>query len=83
MSKGGQVPTPPADAPQAGEVYQHYKGDNYRVVGLALHSDETWLVVYEPLYDGAVSKLFTRPATEWHQVVEWEGAQVARFTKVV
>ena len=76
------VPPVPADAPQAGEVYKHYKGDAYKVVGLALHSDETWLVVYEPMYEGAVSKLFTRPILEWGEMVEWEGAKVARFSKV-
>lgn len=76
------VPVVPADAPQAGEVYRHYKGDTYKVVGLALHSDETWLVVYEPMYEGAVSKLFTRPAQEWRELVEWQGAKVERFSKV-
>ena len=77
-----ETPLVPADAPKAGEVYQHYKGDCYKVVGLALHSDETWLVVYEPLYEGAVSKFFTRPVAEWREAVEWQGSQAARFTKV-
>lgn len=81
MTKGDPVPPLPGNAPQAGEVYRHYKGDRYRVVGLALHSDETWNVVYEPLYEGAVSKLFTRPASEWREVVEWQGARVERFAK--
>jgi hypothetical protein len=76
------VPAVPTDAPKAGEVYKHYKGDSYRVVGLSLHSDETWLVVYEPLYEGAVSKLFTRPVIEWREVVEWQGQKVERFAKV-
>lgn len=75
------VPPLPADAPGVGEVYRHYKGDNYKVVGLALHSDETWLVVYEPMYEGAVSKLFTRPAAEWREMVEWKGNTVERFSK--
>lgn len=77
-----EVPPVPAGAPIEGEVYQHYKGDNYKIVGLALHSDETWLVVYEPLYAGAVSKLFTRPVTEWREVVEWDGKHLERFSKV-
>lgn len=72
----------PADAPKVGEVYKHYKGENYKVVGLALHSDETWLVVYEPMYENAVSKLFTRPVAQWREVVEWEGARVERFSRV-
>lgn len=82
MSKGDPVVSPPADAPQAGEQYRHYKGDLYKVVGLALHSDETWLVVYEPMYEGAVSKLFTRPLGEWGELVEWQGSVVARFSRV-
>jgi hypothetical protein len=75
------IPPIPSDAPQKGEIYKHYKGDSYRVIEVALHSDETWNVVYEPLYDSAVAKLFTRPAHEWREVVEWEGKKVERFTK--
>lgn len=82
MGKGDIIPPLPESAPKAGELYQHYKGDRYRVVGVALHSDETWNVVYEPLYEGAVSKFFTRPVAEWHEVVEWQGNQVNRFTKI-
>jgi len=81
MGKDDHIPPLPTDAPQAGETYQHYKGDTYRVVGIALHSDETWNVVYEPMYEDAAAKLFTRPAAEWRQVVEWQGVQLERFTK--
>ena len=76
------VPTIPADAPKAGEIYRHYKGDSYKVLDVALHSDDTWNVVYEPMYDGAVAKLFTRPVAEWREVVEWQGQKVERFVKV-
>jgi len=82
MSKNAPAPALPPNAPTAGGVYRHYKGDSYRVVGLALHSDDTWNVVYEALYDGAVSKLFSRPVSEWRQMVEWEGRQVRRFVKI-
>jgi hypothetical protein len=82
MSKEDVLPPLPTDAPQEGEVYRHYKGDSYRVVGVALHSDETWLVVYEPMYEGAVSKLFTRPVAEWGEPVEWQGQKTPRFTRL-
>jgi hypothetical protein len=75
------LPPQPEGTPAAGELYKHYKGDTYRVVGIALHSDETWNVVYEPMYAGAAAKYFTRPAAEWRQMVEWQGAQFERFTK--
>lgn len=81
--KGNPVPPLPADAPKAGEVYKHYKkGDQYRVIDVALHSnDEEWMVVYEPMYENAAAPLFTRPLREWSEMVEWEGQRVQRFTK--
>ena len=80
--KGNIVPLP-ADAPKKGEVYQHYKGDKYKVFELALHSnDETWMVVYEPMYECPDAHLFTRPLREWGEEVEWEGKRVERFVLV-
>ncbi len=75
------MPPLPSDAPQAGEVYKHYKGDLYKVVGLAIHSNDEWVVVYEPMYENAAAKLFTRLLAEWLQEVEWEGTTAARFVK--
>lgn len=77
------VPPLPNTAPQAGEVYRHYKGDVYKVVALALSSADEWVVVYEALYDNPAAKLFTRPVAEWGEVVEWQGSKVERFTKQV
>lgn len=82
MSKGDQVPPLPADAPKAGEVYRHYKGDLYKVEGVALHSnDDEWMVVYSPMYKNPAANLFTRPLKEWRQKLEWQGTQVVRFVK--
>jgi hypothetical protein len=83
MSKGDPVPPLPADAPKAGEVYKHYKGDLYKVVLLAEHSnDNEWMVVYEPQYENPDAPYFTRPLREWSEPVEWEGNRVLRFTKI-
>lgn len=80
--KGNIVPMP-HDVPQKGEVYQHYKGDKYKVVELALHSnDDVWMVVYEPMYENPDAHLFTRPLSEWGEEVEWEGKRVKRFAIV-
>ena len=80
--KGTIIPLP-ATAPKVGEHYQHYKGDSYAVVALALHSNnEEWMVVYKPLYDCPDAKLFTRPLREWNENVEWplgSGVNVTRF----
>ena len=83
MSKGDPVPPLPDNAPLPEEVYKHYKGDSYRVVSLALHSnDDEWMVVYEPMYEHPDAAYFTRPLREWREIVEWDGKQVERFTKI-
>lgn len=74
----------PGDAPKEGEVYRHYKGDSYKVMMLALHSnDDEWMVVYAPLYENPDAPLFTRPLRQWHEKVLWEGKERERFSLVV
>ncbi|HEY4501964.1 MAG TPA: DUF1653 domain-containing protein [Candidatus Paceibacterota bacterium] len=82
MSKGDPIPQLPADAPKAGEVYKHYKGDLYKIVGLAIDSIDQWAVVYEPQYENPAAPLFVRPLREWREVVEWEGKRVDRFSHI-
>ena len=70
----------PKNAPQEGEIYQHYKGDSYKVLCLALYSnDNSWMVVYKPLYEDREAEVFVRPLTDWREDVEWEGKTVERF----
>ena len=73
------LPHLPAE-PRPG-LYRHYKGNNYRVVGLALHSEtREWLVVYEALY--GEGGLFVRPAAMFNETVEVAGKRVPRFARV-
>jgi hypothetical protein len=44
--------------------------------------DDSFVVLYEPLYNGAVFGLFSRPLTEWRELVEWQGKKVERFVKI-
>ncbi len=59
--------------------WRHFKGGEYRVVGLALHSETgEELVVYQALYgDG---ELWVRPAAMWLETVERDGKRFPRFT---
>lgn len=60
-------------------LYQHYKGPQYRVLGVAKHSEtEEELVVYQALY-GAFG-LWVRPLSMFIEQVEIDGAQQSRFT---
>ncbi len=58
--------------------YRHYKGQEYRVLGLARHSEtEEWLVVYQLLY-GDFS-WWVRPKTMFLETIEIDGQPHPRF----
>lgn len=61
--------------------YQHYKGNEYEVIGMALHSETLEeMVVYKAMYgEGGV---WVRPASMWEEDVEVNGQIVKRFTLV-
>jgi len=68
---------------EVGAIYQHYKGEKYRVIGIAKHSETLEeFVVYEALYDNPESKLWARPVRLFMDEVEWEGKKVKRFKRV-
>jgi hypothetical protein len=79
----GEIISLPVDAPKVGDTYKHYKGDNYKVTAVALHSDEhVWMVVYEPMYENPAAPLFVKTLDGWNEEVEWEGSVVERFSLV-
>ena len=65
---------------EVGAIYQHYKGEQYRVIGIAKHSETLEeFVIYEALYDNPVSRLWTRPVGLFGDGVVWKGKKVKRF----
>lgn len=64
-------------------LYRHYKGFNYRVIGVCKHSETLEdLVVYEALYDNKRSKLWVRPYEMFLEDVVVDGKKVKRFIKI-
>ncbi|OGY29317.1 MAG: hypothetical protein A3F33_02195 [Candidatus Woykebacteria bacterium RIFCSPHIGHO2_12_FULL_43_10] len=60
--------------------YRHYKGNFYRVLGVARHSETLEeLVVYECLYDNPRSKLWVRPKEMFLETIVIEGKTKPRF----
>ncbi len=59
-------------------LYRHFKGNEYRVLFLARHSEtEEWLVVYQALYgDGGY---WVRPKSMWCERVTMNGEEMPRF----
>ena len=72
------APLPPLPAEPRPGRYRHYKGNEYRVVGLARHSETLEaLVVYQPLYGERA--LWVRPAAMFVETVAVAGQRVPRF----
>ena len=72
---------PPLPAEPKPGLYRHYKGNDYRVIGLARHSETLEpLVVYQAMY--GEKGLWVRPAAMFGETVEVNGRTVPRFARV-
>lgn len=59
-------------------IYQHYKGNEYKVIGPARHSETLEdLIVYQALYDDR--QLWVRPLAMFIENVDLNGETVPRF----
>lgn len=73
------LPSLPSE-PKPG-LYRHYKGNDYRVIGLARHTEtEEAVVVYQALY--GARGLWVRPAAMFNETVVVAGKTVPRFARV-
>jgi hypothetical protein len=60
-------------------LYQHYRGNLYRVMGVCRHSETLEeLIVYQALYGDY--GLWVRPKSMFFDVVDVEGKNILRFT---
>ena len=66
--------------------YEHYKGKQYEVIGLARHSETLEeLVVYRALYDSkefGKNALWVRPKSMFLENVTIDGKEVPRFRHI-
>lgn len=67
-------------------TYRHYKGKQYRVLGVARHSETLEpLVIYQALYDSeeyGPHALWARPLPMFLEQVHVDGRSLPRFTYV-
>lgn len=64
-----------------GEIYRHYKGNVYRVICTARHSEDlSELVIYEDVNNP--EKKWARPVEMWDEEVAVNGEKVKRFRKI-
>ncbi len=61
-------------------MYRHYKGNEYEVLGIGLHTEiEEKLVVYKGLYEPY--QIWVRPYDMFFETVIVDGVEVNRFQK--
>ena len=59
-------------------LYRHFKGNYYRVLSIARHSETAEpMVVYQALYGN--NGIWVRPADMWNETVERDGKAIRRF----
>lgn len=73
------APLPPLPHEPRPGRYRHYKGNEYRVLGIARHSETLEpLVLYQALY-GDTAALWIRPQPMFVEAVTVAGATLPRF----
>ncbi len=61
-------------------IYLHYKGNKYKVLGIAKHSETLEeLIVYRTLYNNPLAKLWVRPKHIFEEMVQINGKITPRF----
>ncbi len=75
------------EVPKAGDLYTHFKGMQYRILGVGRHSETLEeMVFYEALYDNPKGKLWARPLAMFQETVPEPGGSgkpVRRFAKTL
>ena len=62
-------------------IYRHYKGKNYKVIGVGMHTEsEEKLVLYQSQYGNF--DLWARPVSMWNEEVDYEGQTLPRFMRI-
>lgn len=62
-------------------IYRHFKGNEYRVLALARHSETLEeMVVYQDI--NVPEKIWARPLSMWNETVEHNGKIIKRFEKI-
>ncbi len=65
-------------------IYQHYKGNKYKVIALGRHSEtHEEMVIYQALYNSEEfgnNAVWVRPLSMWEDIKDLDGKKVKRFT---
>jgi len=66
---------------KVGETYKHFKGNIYKIIAIAKHSETMEdLVIYQQIDD--VTKIWARPINMFNDTIIKENVSYKRFTKI-
>ena len=65
---------------KVGKIYKHYKGNLYKIIALAKHSETGEdMIVYQSLNNGDI---WVRPGYMWNEIININDTNVKRFTLI-
>lgn len=67
------------DVPKPGSIWQHYKGDLYLIEGLVMKESTEEIEVCYSNVKRPLPIPWTRPLSEWNELLDHNGVQVRRF----
>ena len=71
------------DILKPGSLWQHFKGNKYRIVCVAKHSESlVEMVVYEALYENPEGKYWVRPKVMFLEKMTREGKTFFRYEPI-
>lgn len=70
------------DLPQPGSIWQHYKGDLYKVISVCVLESTEELAVCYSAEDGSFAYPWVRSLKEWRELVEYNNHTFSRFTEL-
>jgi hypothetical protein len=63
------------------QIYLHYKGQKYRIVCVAKHSETLEdMVVYEALYENELGQFWIRPKKMFEEILNIDGQSTPGFS---
>lgn len=66
---------------KVGETYKHFKGNFYKIIAIAKHSETMEdLVIYQQIDD--VTKIWARPINMFNDTIIKDNVSYKRFTKI-
>lgn len=67
--------------PKQGDIYRHYKGNLYKVLLIAKHTEtEEDMIIYRSIDHN--KPIWARPLSIWNETVQYKNKKIPRFKRI-